>query len=58
MFASFQEGPQNGVALLGLLQADAFEMLQKNSLSFADVIPRDGRLIVDSLLQHVGRRGN
>ncbi len=58
MFASFQEGPQNCVALFGLLQADALEMLQENSLGFADVLPRDGRLIVDSFLQHVGRRGN
>jgi hypothetical protein len=29
-------------------------MLQENSLGFADVLLRDGRLIVDSFLQHVG----
>src|SRR5208337_5561090 len=55
MFPSFQEGPQNCAALLGLLQADAFEVLQENPFGFADVLARDGRLIVDSFLQHVGR---
>ena len=58
MFASFQEGAQDGVALFGLLQADATKMLQENSSGFADVLARDGRPIVDSFLQHVGRRGN
>jgi hypothetical protein len=33
-------------------------MLQKNSFGLADVLPRDGRLIVDSFLQHVGRHGH
>jgi hypothetical protein len=28
-------------------------MLQENSFGFADVLLRDGRLIVDSFLQHV-----
>ncbi len=56
MFASFKERPQNCVALFGLLQAHATEMLQENSFRLADVLPRDGRLIVDSFLQHVGRR--
>jgi len=56
MFARFQESPQNGAALSGLLQADALEMLQENSFGFADVLSRDGFLIVDSFLQHVGRR--
>jgi hypothetical protein len=32
-------------------------MLQENSLGFADVLSRDRLLIVDALLQHVGRRG-
>src|SRR5208282_3124392 len=58
MFTSFQEGPQNCAALLGLLQTDATKMLQENSFGFADVLARDGRLIVDSFLQHDGRRGN
>jgi len=58
MLASFQEGPQNSVALSGLFEPDALEMLQENSFGRADVLPRDGRLIVDSFLQHVGRRGH
>jgi hypothetical protein len=56
MFARFQESSQNRVALFGLFQADAFEMLPKNSFGFADALRRDSRLIVDSFLQHVGRR--
>lgn len=58
MLTSFQEGAQNCVALSSLFQADAFEMLQENSFSFADVLLRDGRLIVDSILQHVGWSGH
>jgi hypothetical protein len=56
MFASFKKCPENCAALFGLLQADAFKMLMKNTFSFADVLPRDSQLIVDSLLQHVGGR--
>jgi hypothetical protein len=52
MFTSFEEGPQDGIALFGLLQAHATEMLKENSLGFANTLSRDGRLIVDSLLQH------
>ena len=58
MFTSLQEGPQNCVALFGLLQTDALEMLQENPFRFADALARDGWLIVNSLLQHVGRRGH
>jgi hypothetical protein len=58
MFASFEDRPQNRVALFGLLQPHATEMLQENSFRLADVLPRDGRLIVNPFLQHVGRRGN
>jgi hypothetical protein len=53
MFASLKERSQYGVALLGLLQTDAAKMAKKNSFGFADVLPRDARLIVDSFLQHV-----
>ena len=52
MLPGFEKCPQNGIALLGLLQADALEVLQEYSFRFADVLPRDGRLIVDSFLQH------
>ena len=58
MFTSFEEGPQNRAALFGLFESDAFEMLQENSFGLADALRRDGRLIVDSFLQHVGRRGH
>ena len=58
MLTSFKEGPQDCAALFGLLEADTFEMLQENSFGFADVLPRDRWLIVDSFLQHFGRRGN
>jgi hypothetical protein len=33
-------------------------VLEKNSFGLADALRRDGRLIVDSFLQHVGRRRN
>ena len=56
VFAGFEESSQNRVALFGLFQADAFEMLAKNSFRFADAFRRDSRLIVDSFLQHDGRR--
>jgi hypothetical protein len=56
MFPSFKKGSQNRVALLGLLEPNAFKMLKKNAFGFADVLPRDGQLIVNSILQHVGRR--
>lgn len=58
MFASFEERPQNGAALFGLFEANAFEMLQENSFGLADVLRRDGRVIVDSFLQHGVRRRN
>lgn len=56
VFASFEEGPQDGVALPGLLEADALEVAEEDLLGLADVLLRDGRLIVDSFLQHGGRR--
>jgi hypothetical protein len=57
MFPGFKEGPQNRIALFRLLQSHAAQMLQQNSFGFADVLRRDGRLIVDSFLQHFGRLG-
>jgi hypothetical protein len=50
MLASFEKRAQDRVALPGLLQAYAAEMLQKNSLGFADALARDAGLIVNSLL--------
>jgi hypothetical protein len=33
-------------------------MAKKDSLSLADILARDNRLIVNSFLQHVRRRGH
>lgn len=57
MLAGFEESPKDGVALASLLQANAFQMLKKDAFGLADILPRDGQLIVDSLLQHGGRHG-
>jgi len=54
MVAGFEEGTQDGVALLGLLQPDIFQMAVQDLLSLADHLSRDGGLIIDSLLQHGG----
>ena len=53
MLASFKERAQNRVALSGLLQADAAQVLEEDVFSLTHVLPRDARLIIDSLLQHV-----
>ncbi len=50
MLTRFQERAQDGIALLGLLQANAAQMPEEDFLSFADVLPRDTRLIVDAFL--------
>jgi len=54
VLASFEKRSKDGVALLRLLQADATEVLQKNAFCLAHVLARDGRLIVDTFLQHAG----
>jgi len=58
MFPGFEERPEDSVALPSLLQSDTLQMPKENPFCFADILPRDGRLVVDSFLQHVGRRGN
>ena len=50
VLASLEKCAQDGVSLPGLLQPDTAKMLQKNCLGFADVLPRDARLIVNALL--------
>jgi len=55
MVAGFKKSAQNGVALGGLLEADALEMAVKDVLGFADHLAGDGGLIIDALLQHAGR---
>jgi len=49
MLAGFKECAQDGIALSGLLQADAAKMLQEDGFGFAKVFPRNGALIVDAL---------
>jgi len=55
MVAGFEKGPQDGVALLGLLQADIFEVTMEDLLGLAHHLARDRGLIIDALLQHTGR---
>lgn len=50
MLVSFKKCPQDGAALPGLLQADPLQMPVEDFLSLADVLPRDGQMIVNSLL--------
>ncbi len=57
MFPRLKKCSQDRAALFRLLQADATKMLQKNIFRLADVLLRDIRLIVNSLLQHCVRRG-
>lgn len=47
-----QKCPQDGVALSGLFEADALQVLMKDALGFAHHLPRENGLIVDALLQH------
>ena len=53
MLACLQKCAQNGVALAGLLQSYAAEMLQEDALCLAQIFARDAGLIVDTLLKHV-----
>src|ERR1700740_546162 len=52
MAAGLKKSAENGVALGGLLQADALEMAVKYLLSLADHLTGNGGLIIDTLLQH------
>ena len=52
VLASAQEGAQDRVTLVCLLEADPFEMGAENFLGFAHHLRRDGVLIVNALLQH------
>ena len=55
MVAGFEERVQDGVALGGLLEADALQVLVQDFLGFADHLAGDGGLIIDALPQHGGR---
>jgi hypothetical protein len=52
VLAGFQKRTQDGIALFRLLQPDTPEVPQEDPFSFADVLPRNRWLIVDSFLQH------
>ena len=56
MVASFKECAQDDVALGGLFEADALEVLVKNVLRLAHHLARDAGLIVDAFSQHEKRR--
>src|SRR5258708_36541482 len=56
MVASIEEGAQDGVALLGVFQADALQMLVKNVLGLAHGFARGWSMVVNASLQHVCRR--
>src|SRR5689334_17304904 len=56
MVAGFQEGAQDGVTLIGVLEADTLEVPVKNLLRFAHGFARRWRVIVNSSLQHGSNR--
>ncbi len=47
--AGFEEGAQDGIALSGLLEADALEVAVEDVLGFAHHLAGDGGLVVDAL---------
>ena len=51
VLAGCKEGLQDGVALGGVLEADALEVLVQDALGFADHLGGDGRLVVDAFVQ-------
>ena len=52
VLASFEESPQDSVALRRMLQTDTLKMLMQNLLGFTHHLGRDAGLIVNALLQH------
>jgi hypothetical protein len=56
VLAGLQKRTQDGAALFRLLQANPLQVSMEDAFSLANVLPRDGQMIVNSLLQHVGRR--
>ena len=56
MIACFQESAQNGIALLGVLQAYALQVLEEDILRFTHGFACGRSMIVNSSLQHVGRQ--
>jgi hypothetical protein len=51
VFPRFQEGAQDSVPLLSVLQANALQVPMEDLLSFPNHLTRDAGLIIDSFLQ-------
>src|SRR5947209_7294410 len=49
MFAGGEEGVEDGVALGGVFQADAFQVLVEDLLGFTEHLAGDAGLVVDAL---------
>jgi len=52
MLVGLKEREEDGVALLRLLQPDPLQVLMKTVLGFAERLPRNRQLIVNTLLEH------
>ena len=52
MLARLQESLQDGIALRGVLEAHALEVLMQNLLGRTHHLAGDGRLVVNAPLQH------
>ena len=52
MVAGLEEGAQDGVALVGMLEAHLLQVLVEQVLGLAHLLARDGRLVVDPFWQH------
>jgi hypothetical protein len=52
MRAGFKKRAENRATLSSLLQPNAPQVAEKNAFGLANVFGRDGRLVVDSFLQH------
>ena len=50
MFARFQKGSQNCVALFGVFQAYALQVLVQDALRFANHFPRNAGLVINAFL--------
>ena len=49
MVANFEERLEDGVALLGVLESDSFEVSMEDTLGFEEHFPRNAGLIVNPL---------
>lgn len=58
VLARIQEGPQNGVTLFGMLQPHPLEVLVQDTLRLLHHLPRDGGLVVNTVLGGGGQEKN